>query len=216
MDALTRRAPAGMKHRIAAELRPQRLSANQTLALAGDPNPPLWALLEGWVSLSSGAGAEDAGPVDLISGAAWLQAIDCNGRSAATICVRESATVAAIPASRLDRIRAEDPLLFGWLMEATTAMLPRLMLALSDNLLPTGERRCAAALLRLIPAAGFEVPVSQSELAELAGMSRHTAGRVLRDFERAGMITIGYRHILVHDQDRVRAVREGIRQARAA
>jgi hypothetical protein len=32
----------------------------------------------------------------------------------------------------------------------------------------------------------------------------------------AGMITIGYRHILVHDQDRVRAVREGMRQARAA
>ena len=101
-------------------------------------------------------------------------------------------------------------------MEASIEILPRLMLALSDNLLLTGERRCAAALLRLMPAAGCEVPVSQNELAQLAGMSRHTAGRVLRDFEKAGYITIGYRQILVHDQDRVRAVREGISHARAA
>ena len=41
MNALTRRAPLGMKLRIAAGLRPKRLSANQTLTLAGDPNPPL-------------------------------------------------------------------------------------------------------------------------------------------------------------------------------
>jgi CRP-like cAMP-binding protein len=45
------------------------------------------------------------------------------------------------------------------------------------------------------------VPLTQAELATLAGTTEATLQRILSDFRREGLITTGYRRIVVHDED---------------
>jgi CRP-like cAMP-binding protein len=48
------------------------------------------------------------------------------------------------------------------------------------------------------------VPLPQEALAELAGTSRATVNRVLRDLERRGVVTLGRARIEVEEAERLR------------
>jgi CRP-like cAMP-binding protein len=86
----------------------------------------------------------------------------------------------------------------------------------SDLLIPDASARCAATLLRLadrrwatgphgnlpskIPAA------SQTELAMLCNVSRKTFSRVIGEFSRRGLVTVGYKSLTLHDPAQLRVV----------
>jgi len=72
--------------------------------------------------------------------------------------------------------------------------------------------RLAATLARLAGAADggtevIELPVSQTELAELAGLSRNTVGRILPRLQDAGCVETRYRRLVV-DPARLRTLLE--------
>lgn len=214
--------PLSLEARLGAQLRPRSVPLGAIITLAGDQSPPLIALLAGSVSLTSGAGAVDCGPIDIIAGPAWVATANIPtllptseglmplasgvNSAVATVTARKSVIVATIGPAQLDRLRGSDPELHMVLVHSARALLARLMLALFDSLLPSGERRCAAALLRL--AAGrTHIPVTQAELALLAGVSRHAVSRALRDFEEKGILSQGYGSIELLDRDRLMRLR---------
>ena len=88
----------------------------------------------------------------------------------------------------------------------------------ADLLIRDSERRCAAVLLRLSGRrfAGpdddepIEVPVTQSELAGAANLSRNSAGTIVKKLKARGLIALGYRGMTVRAPAALRAfVEEG-------
>ncbi len=85
----------------------------------------------------------------------------------------------------------------------------------ADLLIKRASARCAATLLRLSgqrwasgPEADLpsDIPASQAELAMLCNVSRKTFSRVIGEFSRAGLLTLGYRSLTVEDPARLRVV----------
>jgi len=86
----------------------------------------------------------------------------------------------------------------------------------ADLLIRDASARCAAVLLRLAdrrwasdPDADLpsEIPAaSQTELAMLSNVSRKTFSRIVGEFSRRRLVTIGYRSLTVHDPAQLRVV----------
>jgi CRP-like cAMP-binding protein len=76
------------------------------------------------------------------------------------------------------------------------------------------KRRCIASILRLADCRfsdrpggrPIEAPLSQEELAAISNLSRTSVSTIVRDLEDAGLITLGYRTIVLVDTDRLRAI----------
>lgn len=81
----------------------------------------------------------------------------------------------------------------------------------ADLLIRESNRRCAATLLRIANCRlegsnPVIAPVSQTDLAAVASLSRKTVNALLRDFERQGLVTRNYREIVLLDPGSLRAV----------
>lgn len=89
----------------------------------------------------------------------------------------------------------------------------REMIAVIDTLLiPSPPNRIAATLIRVAygaigPKQGESVSIilTQSELGEMANTSRNLTGRTLKEMERKGWISIGYRTLTVIEPERIEA-----------
>jgi CRP-like cAMP-binding protein len=82
-----------------------------------------------------------------------------------------------------------------------------------DLLIKDASARCAAALLRLAgrrwatdPDADLpsEIPATQTQLAMLCNVSRKTFSRVVNEFAKRGLVTVGYKSLTVNDPARLR------------
>lgn len=82
---------------------------------------------------------------------------------------------------------------------------------LNDLMIANSRQRLAATLLRLAgcrikgdPA--YALTITQSEIAAMANLSRHSASPILAEFVATGMIGAGYRSLMVRDAARLRAL----------
>lgn len=104
---------------------------------------------------------------------------------------------------------------FDWLLDSSIPFNRYLLVQLNERLsqfigMVEYERlldpdarmaRCIADLFNptLYPGIGPELPISQSELALLVGVSRQRANQSLQALERAGLVAVGYGGIRVLD-----------------
>jgi len=128
---------------------------------------------------------------------------------------RRSATVAALEPSetrsvhRLDfeRLRARHPETSEILIAILSGQVRRLTTHLVDALYVPAEKRVRRRLVEMVAvydegtAAEVVVPLTQEDLAGLAGTSRATANRVLREEEARGVVTLGRGRTTVLDVD---------------
>lgn len=106
-----------------------------------------------------------------------------------------------------DRMAVSTPDAWKWLTVLSSQHLAIAIGAGDDLMLPDLEKRVVTVLLRFCgarlghPASPLvrRIPVTQAELAVAANLSRSSAGKVLRELERAGEITIDYGAINVCD-----------------
>jgi CRP/FNR family transcriptional regulator, cyclic AMP receptor protein len=78
--------------------------------------------------------------------------------------------------------------------------------AVSDLLIPSGEKRIASVLLRVTGAEEIESSspprafrLTQAQLGEMANASRDLVNRTLKKFEAKGWLTSGYNQIVIND-----------------
>ena len=90
------------------------------------------------------------------------------------------------------------------------------MRRLSDQLteayyLPA-DKRVVHRVAELGELYGGEIPLAQEQLAELAGTSRATANRVLRDLERRGVVELHRGTVVIREPEQLRrqSGRQGI------
>lgn len=67
------------------------------------------------------------------------------------------------------------------------------------------EQRLLASLLQLQGEFGAVIPLSRQQMAELAGVSRETANRMLLKFQKRGAVALGFRRLTVKDAGKLRA-----------
>jgi|GEM_PF-217723 len=129
--------------------------------------------------------------------------------TAATATALDSTTIFAIHRDMVSRLLAERPTFAQAALRALAADT-RDMIALAKDLalFHVGERvarllldqeRCTCERCR-------NHYMTQQEMAAIVGTAREVVGRTLHEFQAAGIIDLHNGHVVVRDQDRLRAV----------
>jgi CRP/FNR family cyclic AMP-dependent transcriptional regulator len=190
--------------------------AAATLCLEDDPNTHVFILLDGWVKVFFAT--KDGQQIVL----ALRGDGDVVGETAGETTGRRNATIQAVDAVRALVVRYDR---FGLFLEANPGANRAYRRVVtrrwndSDTMLrrradTTGAQRLAALLLDLAERHGREVdgrtylvmPLSQEELASLAGASRATITRAYSNWRKRGLISTGQRRITILDLPGLRRV----------
>jgi CRP-like cAMP-binding protein len=118
-------------------------------------------------------------------------------RRAATVQALEAGETRALAYSQLEQLRPQvDRLLLELLAEEVRRNGELLL----DALYVPAERRVLRRLLEL----GDEIVLTQEELSQLAGTSRATVNRVLRDEEKRGSVRLDRGRMAILDRETLR------------
>ncbi len=163
-----------------------------------DPPGGIYGLAEGFVDvlIASGFGAPF---LAFIGGPGWwageAAAITGTNRRA-DIRARSASEVLYLPRAKFQELTAEDPSAFRSFAELTVSHLDNALLLASVLAVTDSRTRIALTLYRLAGSFResddrFELPCTQSEIAEMAGLTRNSAGPILRRLATEGLIQIG-------------------------
>lgn len=185
---------------LAGTLRIREFVPGQVVFKAGEPATGVWIVREGRIELSVGAGAHRAvvhllrpgdvdGDIQLLLG----MPLPYTGRAMADCrcLLLDSADFEQLLATRLpiarrwlssvaQRLAASQARVLGMLGRSLTAQTARLLLDEAD---------------------GGQVGMPQRTLAAMLGVQRPSLNKVLKGFERAGLIRIGYASIEILDAE---------------
>lgn len=118
----------------------------------------------------------------------------------ATVAALEPAETRALAYSEFERLRSKHPAVDRVLVALLAAEVRRGNELLLDALYVPAERRVLRRLLEL----GSPVVLTQEELAQIAGTSRATVNRVLRDEEKRGTLALDRGRTTVTDVETLR------------
>ena len=188
-------------------------AAGETLIWGGDREGGILGLAEGSVSVSSSSGAADVAPIHIVRPPFWfgLNPIVAGAARNVTVTARSECLVAQVSQHALVAILAERPeywRLTGQLLVDTVAIAVQ---AVDDLMLRDNRRRCIAVLLRIADCrnsgdVAVEADIGQEELAAMANLSRQTVGPILHELARAGVISLGYRSIVLQNPAALRNI----------
>ncbi len=119
-------------------------------------------------------------------------------RTAEVVAVEPTITL-ALDAQRFRALRERHPVVDRVLVEVLAAQVDRLSEHLVEALHVPAEQRVLRRLVHL-SCAGDVVRLTQEQLAGLAGTSRPTVNRVLRQAEREGLLRLGRGSVRVLDR----------------
>lgn len=127
----------------------------------------------------------------------------------ASVVALEGVETLAMDMARFDRLRHSTPSVEHFLVEVLAAQVRRLTDHLVEALHVPAEQRTLRRLLELLRQYGsgpppWTVPVTQEDLATMAGTTRPTANRVLRSMEETGALRLARGRIEVFDVAAVR------------
>jgi CRP/FNR family transcriptional regulator, cyclic AMP receptor protein len=127
------------------------------------------------------------------------------GRNATAVALDATETL-TLQREQLDALRREHPAIDRFLLDVMARHIRRMSLLLSDALyLPVGKR----VLRRLLEVAdtygdgtpATVIPLTQEDLAGLAGTTRPSANKVLRAAQEAGLLTMSRGQVRILDLD---------------
>jgi CRP/FNR family cyclic AMP-dependent transcriptional regulator len=133
---------------------------------------------------------------------------DESDRSATVVSLERSETV-SISRPDLERLRHDQPQVNNLLVKLLAARIRRTNELLAEALYVSADKRVVHRLRELAELYSREggeqvIPLTQEEIATLAGTSRATVNRVLRAAEKAGALTLTRGRTTVLDAARLR------------
>jgi CRP/FNR family transcriptional regulator, cyclic AMP receptor protein len=173
----------------------------------GDPGESLHLIAKGHVALRNSTPLGDvvtlaiAGPGDFFGELVIVS--PQSGRNASAVAL-DAAETLTLHRDQLDVLRREHPAIDRFLLDVMATQIRRTSLLLSDALyLPVGKR----VLRRLLEVAETYgagapaqlIPLTQEDLAGLAGTTRPSANKVLREAQDAGLITMSRGEVRILD-----------------
>lgn len=187
-----------LRRRVMSVARRRVFKRNEVIFHEGDPGDTLHLVLKGHVAirvstpLGERATLTVLGPGEAFGELALLRE---ESERSATAAAVEGAETMSLHRRDFADIRRADPSVERMLVEALSSRVGRLTGHLVEALYETVEVRLARRLVALVETydAGDEtvtVPLTQEDLASMAGTTRPTANRILKDLEEAGTLAI--------------------------
>ncbi len=186
----------------------RRYTAGEVIVREGDPGDALHMIAKGRVGVSV---TTPGGSVALINvhgrgGAFGEQAlVDPTERRSATITALEPCETLAIHRTTFDELRRDHPGVDRLLIEVLSLEVRRLTTRLAEALYDSAEKRVMRRLLDLDAIYDGVVPLTQDNLASMAGTTRPTTNGVLQTLVSTGLVALGRGRLEVLDRTRLEA-----------
>ena len=201
--------PEADVQRLVSVSRRRRFDRNEVVFHRDDPADSLHLIEKGRVAVRVSTPLGDTVTI-AVRGPGWSfgeMALVGASRRTATVAALDQTETLAVYKDDFEQLRREHPsvdrLLFAFLVGEVRLLEERLLEALY---LPV-ERRVLRRLGELTAKADdqqpLEVPLTQEELAELAGTTRSTVNRILRDEAKRGTIKLERGRTIVLDREQI-------------
>ena len=202
------------RRRVLAAASRHRYRRGEAIFREGDPGDSLHLLDKGHVAVQMTTPVGDVltlavlGPGEMFG---ELAALSTEPHRSATIRSLDPTETLVVSGEAFNELRHRHPRLNELLLEIASARIPRLSGQLVEALFVRADKRVLRRVLALAElhgggAAGTTIPVRQDDVAELAGTSRPTVNRALKEAEAGGAVALGRGHITVVDPDRLSAL----------
>lgn len=198
------------RRRVLASTSRRRFDRRQILFHSEDPGDTMHLIEKGRVAVRITTEFGDEVMVDVLGVGDMVGMLAVLGegrRRAATVVALEPTETLSITRAAFEALRRAQPSVDRFVIDALVADLLRTDQLLLEALYSSVESRVIRRLARLAriygrgadPRLPVEIAVTQHDLATLAGTSRATANRVLRELEVAGVVTLTRNRIHVID-----------------
>jgi CRP/FNR family cyclic AMP-dependent transcriptional regulator len=205
--------PEEDRRRLLSATHRRRFARREVLFHEGDPGDTIHLLDRGRVAvrittpLGDVATLRVRGPGAVIGELALLGAGPQGARRMATVVALERAETLSLRRDQFMELRAAHPSVDAFLVNVLAEEVSRLSGLLVEALYVPVDVRVLRRLVALASdyaegedvAAGVEVPLTQEDLASLAGTSRATVNRVVGELEKAGLVELRRGRVIVRD-----------------
>ncbi len=199
---------------LSAASRTTALPPKATMCVEGEPATHVFVLLAGWVKILSVTrdGQEVVlalrGPGDIIGEIAG----EATGYRTGTVRTIGTVRALIIAHETFNAFLDDHPNAARAYRKVVTVRWMETASALHDRSTAVGAQRIARLLIYLAAEHGaargsvvdIEMPITQEELASLAGVSRATMTRAFNEWRRRGIIQTGKGHITITNMDALR------------
>jgi CRP-like cAMP-binding protein len=208
--------PESDRRRFLSTARRRQFAKGQIVFHAGDPGDTLHFVAEGHVAVCVGADTGDSSMVNVVGPGGFfgeLALVGASDRRSATVSALDDVETFSVRREDFDHLRSQHPSVDQILVCVLAAELRRTTALVAELLFVPAERRVLRRLLAVCevwgePVPGMEVPLTQEDLASLAGTTRSTANRALRQAEADGLVTLARARLELKDPQAL-AVRAG-------
>jgi CRP-like cAMP-binding protein len=188
---------------VLSTARRRRFAAGEVVVHEGDPGDALHLIAKGRVGVRV---TTPGGSVVLVNvhgrGSAFghQALVEPAARRSATIAALEPTETLSIDAQSFDRLRVQHPGVDRLLVEILSAEVRRLTSLLAEALYESAETRVLRRLLDLDAIYEGTIPLTQDNVASMAGTTRPTANGVLQRLVADGVLRLGRGRLEVLDR----------------
>lgn len=199
--------PADFAQRLLAHASLRQYRKRQVISGIDDENPGLHFLIRGAVDVWVPRPTGELIPIHLVPAHHWFGGVGAMtghaGLTAYHACTASWAL--SIPRATIRAMEMEKPAYRQAFLDLLAMSVRDMMEMTSDLVGLDAEKRVISKLLTLsgtegraaMDTEGYALPVSQSELAIVSNASRATTNAILAKLEKAGIVKLGYRRVLV-------------------
>jgi CRP/FNR family transcriptional regulator, cyclic AMP receptor protein len=179
----------------------------ETLFHEGEPGNQFYVIERGRVAIRVSTALGDVATIAVLGAGDSFgeQALldDSAVRTASAVAL-EPVEVRTLLRQHFDELRRQNAAVDRLLVEVLAAQVRRLSARLLEALYVPADRRVVRRLAELavlydMSAEPLEIPLRQDDLASMAGTTRPTANRILRQLENDGVIALGRGHVQIID-----------------
>jgi CRP-like cAMP-binding protein len=199
--ALLRDVDDAMQRAVIGACTPRRFTRREVVFHEGDPGDCLHLVVSGRFAVRVTTPRGDGVTLRVIGAGevfGELVLLDPHARRVATVVALEPARTLVLTAARFAALRRRHPEVDRVLVAMLADNVRRLSGQVLEALYVPVDERVARRLHELAGVYGAEVPVTQDDLAGMAGTTRASANLALRRLADRGVVTLGRGRIVVH------------------
>jgi CRP/FNR family transcriptional regulator, cyclic AMP receptor protein len=200
--------PEDVRRHVLAAARLRRFGRAEVVFHEGDPGDTLHLIAKGRVAVRVSTTLGETATLAVLGRGDFFGELALLGERprTATVAALEPVETMALHRDSFDELRAAYPQVQAFLVEVLGAQVRRLSAQVMEALYVPADRRVLRRLSELAALYsggedGASIPMTQEDLATMAGTSRATVNRVLGEAEKAGLITVGRRRVTVNDEE---------------
>jgi CRP-like cAMP-binding protein len=187
---------------VLAAARRRRFARREVVFHEGDPGDTIHLLAQGHVAIRTATPLGDVATIRVLGPGDFfgeLAVISPSPRNATVVALDQVETL-GLRGGDLADLRTRHPGVERILLEAAVTEIRRMSAQLTEALFVPAEKRLLRRLLDLaVLWDDGPIPLTQDDLAQLAGTTRPTANRILKQAESAGLVSITRGRVSVLD-----------------